>query len=847
MMTFDEGRARAIAANAKPLGEILGAAPEPGVLSGALGEIPRGVGRGLAETQGLLAGAAAQATQPLYDALGEATGTEPVNPFSYLRDSADVAARRMTPDPLTVGAAGQVINGIGSIMTEVAGGALVTAATGGAAAPALMAGGAAAAGAATGRSTYRELLDKGVDPSTAANVAFETALFTGGGVLLPATMGYNAMAGTLSRAGLLTSSLSRSGFIGANAALGAAGNVSLGVAQRGMTAEILQAGGYDAMARQYAPLDTAAITADGLLGGIFSAGGAAAGLPWRAQPSTDAALAARDARDAAITRAPGAATDPDSASAHGRALDKALRDVWDGNRTDVSQTGVVNAAFVAVPRDTTVAAEALAQYGAPATPPVFPTTRLSAIPAAERAALRFDAPELNEYAAHVEQQQGLPAGLINAIKNAGERSNSGQVSPAGARGVMQFMPENLRRYGVTDPTDPVQMIDAAGRYLADTMRQYGGNVEAVIADYNGGPRQAREVLAGREPRAKETREYLARVREAMGRGQRYADTAPDMQGTVLAFPEERAREAAGIEREIAAAEAAHAELSARAAGIADLGQVSSMRSELLALEARRAELDGDGALRDATKQIQTSGPNISYKQALAEAKRQMTQTAADLDRQISRLQASVSQNADAAKALQDLAVLEQRIADLRENRQAIDVPASPPTAVAQALREMRVTPSPAGRDAPAAAADNRLAAAAQQPDVQPAQLPGEGDPSPQAAMGSVRPVGAAPASVATRAARPSPDQHSAAASEPPRGGEAGGPRREVAVADDIETQAGLALLDERGDITVPAIDANGNEVQVSLRQALAEANAELDYARPEAFQAAVLCQLRGGA
>lgn len=147
---------------------------------------------------------------------------------------------------------------------------------------------------------------------------------------------------------------------------------------------------------------------------------------------------------------------------------------------------------------------------------VKPSKGLAALPVEQRRALPYNAPELDAYAAHVEQTMGLPPGLINALKNAGEKSGSQSVSPKGARGVMQFMPENLRKYGVQDASDPVAIIDASGRYLRDTLRQYHGDIDAVIADYNGGPRQAKAVQAGRQPPAAETRAYLQRVRSALG-------------------------------------------------------------------------------------------------------------------------------------------------------------------------------------------------------------------------------------------------------------------------------------------------------------------------------------------
>lgn len=145
-----------------------------------------------------------------------------------------------------------------------------------------------------------------------------------------------------------------------------------------------------------------------------------------------------------------------------------------------------------------------------------PSSGLGAIPVEQRRRLRFNAPELDSYATEVERRYGLPAGLINALKNSGEQSNSWQTSSAGATGVMQFMPGNLRKYGVADASDPYELIDAAGRYLRDTSAQYGGNVDAMIADYNGGPKQANRVLAGLDPAAAETQAYLRRVRRALG-------------------------------------------------------------------------------------------------------------------------------------------------------------------------------------------------------------------------------------------------------------------------------------------------------------------------------------------
>ncbi len=838
MMLSEQDRAQSLAAQARPVDDILGSAPEPGTFSGVLTAAPAGVARGLASVQGLAAGIGESVTQPIYDALSSATGYKTTNPFTTLREASDAAVKAYTPDPLTVGAAGQIIGGVADITAKVAAGAALTAATGGAALPGLLWGGAATAGAATGRDTYHDLLAKGVDPSTAVNAGFIDAVTTGGGALLPAGVGASGLGEFMAAGGLR---LSRGAFVGANAAVGAGVNVATGIIQRGAISDALRQGGYDAMADQYTPIDGGAMAADALLGGIFSGAGALAALPARASNTVDAALSARDAKHAGITTAPGIPSDPNAAVAHGRALDKALRDVWDGNAVDVGGTGVADQAFVFGRRDNTAVTEATREYGMPAAQ-VQPSTRLADIPTPDRSALPYNAPELNEYAAHIEQQYGLPPGLINGLKNAGERSNSNQVSPAGARGVGQFMPENLRKYNVTDPTDPVQMIDAMGRYLRDTARQYGGNVDAMIADYNGGPRQAREVLAGREPTAPETRDYLARVRQDLGRGTSWADQAAGGEGLIRSFPEDRARAARAIEQEISSAEQARADLTARAGNLADLGEVSRMNDELTGLQQQFDALSADTAARDRAKEIQAAGDRVSYKEALAQAKQQIGAQLDDINARIGRVQDAIGQNADAAQALQQLSELDARITDLQANRAAIDAPASALTPAASAVRQVFGDES-APRAQAAQDADRITQAAAA-----PAPAPeGGATPAPQRAAAPAA-GNAAPAASQPRAAAQPPRRAAAEGAAPARQpSERATGKEAAAVADDIETRAGLALLDEQGDIKIQTVDENGQPMELSLRDALADANAELEYATPEAFDAAILCQLRGGA
>ncbi len=839
MMNIDRKRLQALRDTAKTPSEILGKS-EPGVFSGAASAIPQGVVTGVAQVEGLVAGVAERAYQPVLNALESATGIEPWNPFTSLRGQADVWAQQYKPDPMTTGMVGQIMFDVSRVLTQVGVGSAASVATGGTATTAMLTG-AATTGTATGRATFQDMTGKGVDPGTAANIGLIDALTVGAGVAMPASIGFRALATPLSQAGV---GLSRGAYYGANVAYGAAANVAMGAAQRGATHELLQAGGYTTMAQQYSPLDTASVAAEAILGAAFSAVGARAGLPNAGeQAAIDAALTARDAKHAAIDTAPGVPSDPASAAAHSRSMSTATQQLLGGQRVDVGQTGIEDGSFVTRPRSPEISGAARVEYlmDLPPAARYSPSDRLTAMPVVSRTRLRFDAPELNEYAAQVEQQYDLPPGLINALKNVGERSNSNQVSPRGARGVMQFMPENLRKYGVTDASDPVQMIDAAGRYLRDTMRQYGGHVDAVIADYNGGPRQAREVLAGRQPKAKETQAYLQRVRqwlgrEGSGRGQNFGMPRQTAEPGAIVEPmpvirPEQARAARAIDVELAALDTERAQVLATAGNEAELGQIAQIRSELLDLQAQRSTLD-EADVRPLAKEIQASNPRTSYKEALSMARRQRASEAMELESRINRLEGVLRENAQANQAAQQLARIDEQAAVLRDNRAMIETPPlveqQLPGAVRSALSEMGsaesgVAPTPAGQ-APGA------------PRPPTAGQPGAG----QAQLGQARaPTFPQESTQAVDATGPTDGT-------PPARQQTQSGSRIINAADDAETQAGLALLDEQGDIVVPMELENGEVVNVSLRQALAEADAELKYSTPEAFNAAVVCAMTKG-
>ncbi len=80
----------------------------------------------------------------------------------------------------------------------------------------------------------------------------------------------------------------------------------------------------------------------------------------------------------------------------------------------------------------------------------------------------------------------VPAALIAAIMAVESSGNPNAVSPAGALGLMQVMPSELTRLGVPQSkwSDPASNIDAAARYLAETLDQ-GGSLQQAVARYFG--------------------------------------------------------------------------------------------------------------------------------------------------------------------------------------------------------------------------------------------------------------------------------------------------------------------------------------------------------------------------
>jgi len=104
---------------------------------------------------------------------------------------------------------------------------------------------------------------------------------------------------------------------------------------------------------------------------------------------------------------------------------------------------------------------------------------------------------------------GVSAALLAAQLMAESGFDPGAVSSAGAQGIAQFMPGTAASYGLRDPFDPVQAIEAQAHLMSDLLKQFGGKPALALAAYNAGPGAVSPCNC--IPDYPETQAYVARI------------------------------------------------------------------------------------------------------------------------------------------------------------------------------------------------------------------------------------------------------------------------------------------------------------------------------------------------
>lgn len=109
----------------------------------------------------------------------------------------------------------------------------------------------------------------------------------------------------------------------------------------------------------------------------------------------------------------------------------------------------------------------------------------------------------------VAKQQGMDPALIKAIIEVESDFDPRSVSPVGAVGLMQLMPETAYLLKVQNVFDPKENIRGGVVFVRYLLRSFRGDLRLSLAAYNAGPKVVRQYRG--IPPYEETQTFVKRV------------------------------------------------------------------------------------------------------------------------------------------------------------------------------------------------------------------------------------------------------------------------------------------------------------------------------------------------
>jgi len=119
------------------------------------------------------------------------------------------------------------------------------------------------------------------------------------------------------------------------------------------------------------------------------------------------------------------------------------------------------------------------------------------------------AADLDKLVEENSQQQGVKPELIRAVIAQESGARPCAVSGKGAQGIMQLMPATSEQFGVKDPFDPRQNVEAGTKLLKQLLVKYNNDVSLALAAYNAGA--GRVDKDGGIPQIPETQNYVSDI------------------------------------------------------------------------------------------------------------------------------------------------------------------------------------------------------------------------------------------------------------------------------------------------------------------------------------------------
>lgn len=348
-------------------------------------------------------------------------------------------------------------------------------------------GAATLTGGSTGNYVYTDLTRKGVDENTALKVAGVNAVGDAVGTALPISYGFKGSGGLV-----------------ADAALSVGGATGLNTGMQYASEQLLKSNGYDKQAKQY-EVTGESVATDLLINSLMFGGARYLGsrqnkldqdvdaeinqlnsddIETRNDQITDALV--RNSFEFEDTTLPVQTTDPVQQNKHYQNLDAATEQILKGQPVSVPNT--------------------VARGNIDIAPSEFKT-------------IRYDDPRLDAVletkASSMNMSWAIP--LLQAIRKGGERSHNWQVSPKGAKSIMQIMPDTQKglernsgkKFDINNPSDATEMALLLVKEISDTYKTKDPKV--IAAHYNGGFKNGKAMQNTGKPVSDETIKYVNNI------------------------------------------------------------------------------------------------------------------------------------------------------------------------------------------------------------------------------------------------------------------------------------------------------------------------------------------------